>query len=53
MNNEDICLEVFSNEPPPPGKEGYTIEIIWKSTSFTRMKNGLKRFTRRPDCISG
>lgn len=35
--NDEICLELYSNEPPPPVNSGYSIEFIWRSTTFKRM----------------
>ncbi|CAD8211161.1 unnamed protein product [Paramecium octaurelia] len=45
INNEEICLELHQNDPPPNNAdEGYTVECIWVSTTFKRMQIGLKTF---------
>jgi len=44
MNNDEVCLELYSNEAPPPVNTGYTIEFIWKSITYKRIQKGLRRF---------
>ena len=42
--DEEVCLELHNNDPPPPTDTGYHLEYIWASTTFKRMLSGLKRF---------
>ncbi len=44
--NEEVCLELMGHDAPPSGNYKYTVEFVWKSTSYHRMKSGLKRFWR-------
>lgn len=42
-----------SSEPPPTHiTTGYTVEFVWKSTSYVRMKAGLRRFWHEEKSIS-
>jgi len=51
--NEEVCLELSGSDPPPINvTTGYTVEFVWKSTSFVRMKTGLKRFWHDEKSIS-
>jgi regulator of nonsense transcripts 1 len=44
-SNDEVCLELHGGTPPPHNLTlGYTVEFVWKSTSFGRMKVGLKKF---------
>lgn len=48
-----MCLELGGSESPPIHiTSGYTVEFVWKSTSFARMKGGLKRFWHEEKSIS-
>jgi regulator of nonsense transcripts 1 len=55
-NNEEICLDMYRKDTPPGTVSntgsGFTVEFVWKSTTFIRMKNGLKRFWRDEESIS-
>jgi len=51
-SNEEICLELESKKPPPPVSAGYMVEFVWRSTSFARMKVGLKKFWKDEESIS-
>ena len=51
-SNEEICLELSSSIPPPTVNTGYTVEFVWKSTSYERMKKGLKTFWKDEESIS-
>lgn len=52
INNEEICLELHSNDPPPNAEDGFTVECIWVSTTFKRMQIGLKTFVNQESSIS-
>lgn len=52
MGNEEVCLELV-NTNPPPVDSGYKVEFVWKSTSYNRMKKGLRRFSKDEKSISG
>lgn len=51
-SDDKIVLEISAKDPPTDITRGYTIEFVWKSTTYSRMKEGLKRFWRNPDSIS-
>lgn len=48
---EEICLELKASKTPPDNAN-YTIELIWKSTSFDRMKHALKIFLKDETSVS-
>ena len=51
--NEEICLELKTSSAPPSGPESkFTIEFVWKSTSFDRMKIALKIFLKDETSVS-
>ncbi len=51
--NEEICLELKSSKGCPTDPDiKFTIEFIWKSTSFDRMRLSLKIFMRDEQSVS-
>lgn len=50
--NEEICLELKNSKGSPDHDVKCTIEFIWKSTSFDRMKLALKIFMRDESSLS-
>jgi regulator of nonsense transcripts 1 len=50
---EEICLELKNGKGVPLDPEcRFTIEFIWKSTSFDRMKHALRIFMRDESSLS-
>jgi len=50
---EEICLELNNSKSPPTDPDNkFTIEFIWKSTSFDRMKLALKVFLKDETSVS-
>ena len=50
---EEICLELKASSAPPSDPETrFTIEFVWKSTSFDRMKMALKVFLKDETSVS-
>lgn len=51
--NEEICLQV-KNAKGAPTEEGirFTVEFVWKATSFDRMKQALKIFLKDETSLS-
>lgn len=51
--DEEVCLEL-KNCKAPPHMEGikFTVELVWKSTSFDRMKHALKVFLKEETSVS-
>ena len=50
---EEICLELKNSKNPPTDPEKkFTIEFVWKSTSFDRMKYALKVFLKDEQSVS-
>lgn len=52
--DEEICLELKNCKAPPKHEEGikFTVELVWKSTSFDRMKHALKVFLKEETSVS-
>jgi regulator of nonsense transcripts 1 len=51
--NEEICLELKTSSAPPNDPDAkFTIEFVWKSTSFDRMKIALKIFLKDETSVS-
>ncbi len=50
--NEEICLELKNPKGSPDLDCKCTVEFIWKSTSFDRMKLALKIFMRDESSLS-
>ncbi len=51
---EEVALELRSNAGAPIDcTTGFSVDFVWKSTSFDRMQSALKTFTRDETCISG
>jgi regulator of nonsense transcripts 1 len=48
---EEICLELKSSSKPPDSSK-FTVEFVWKSTSFDRMKLALKVLLKDENSIS-
>ena len=49
---EEICLELKSSSRAPPDSSKFTVEFVWKSTSFDRMKLALKVLLKDENSIS-
>lgn len=51
--NEEICLELKNTKGVPNDPDcRFTVEFIWKSTSFDRMRLALKIFMRDESSLS-
>ena len=51
---EEVALELRSNAAAPVDQtQGFSVDFMWKSTSFDRMQAALKTFTLDETCISG
>lgn len=51
--SEEICLEVKTSKGAPTEADcRYTVEFVWKSTSFDRMKQALKIFLKDETSLS-
>ncbi|GAX77331.1 hypothetical protein CEUSTIGMA_g4777.t1 [Chlamydomonas eustigma] len=50
---EEVCLELRESSVPDECTVGYTVEFVWKSTSFDRMKTALNTFREYSASISG
>jgi len=52
--SEEVCLEIKGYYDCPTNiKSGYSVEFVWKPTSFDRMKAALKEFHYDNTSISG
>lgn len=53
VNGDEIALEIRGgNSPPTDVKHGYSVDFVWKSTSFDRMQNAMKTFARDESALS-
>lgn len=53
-NNEEVALELRSNAGAPIDlKTGFSVDFVWKSTSFDRMQGALKTFAVDDTSLSG
>jgi regulator of nonsense transcripts 1 len=50
--DDEVVLELAVKNPPLEVSENYKVEFVWKSTTYSRIKSGLKRFYREEDAIS-
>ena len=51
--SEEIALELKNSKAPPTESANkYTVEFVWKSTSFDRMKLALKIFLKDETSVS-
>lgn len=53
QNNEEIGVELKKGAQIPEGSPSYTVEFIWKSTSFDRMLKGLRTYNEDTKSLSG
>ena len=51
--SEEVCLEMSTNEVPEDCTVGYSVDFVWKATSFDRMRNALDIFQKYSASISG
>ncbi|KAJ2782592.1 ATP-dependent RNA helicase [Coemansia interrupta] len=42
--SDDICVEISAQDAPTDITDGFSVDFIWKSTTFDRMQSALKRF---------
>ena len=42
--DEEVKLEMRSSAPVPETKHNFSVNFVWKSTSFDRMQNAMKMF---------
>jgi regulator of nonsense transcripts 1 len=53
-NNEEVALELRSNVGAPIDlAHGFSIDFVWKATSFDRMQNAMKTFAVDDTSLSG
>ena len=43
-SNEEVAVEMKNSMKPPIHTDGYSVDFVWKSTSFDRMQKSLKSF---------
>ncbi|KAF4742873.1 ATP-dependent helicase NAM7, partial [Perkinsus olseni] len=57
QSSEEVCVELrpqYSHQKGPwDVTSGYTVEFVWKATSFDRMQNALKAFAVDDTSVSG
>ncbi len=53
-NNEEVALELRSNQGAPVDlNHGFSVDFVWKSTSFDRMQAAMKTFAVDDTSMSG
>lgn len=51
--DDDVEIEMKTGNAVPLEKtSGYTVELVWKSTSFDRMNIAMRTFAREEKCMS-
>jgi regulator of nonsense transcripts 1 len=48
-----VCLEMVKPDVPDDTSVGFSLEFVWKATSFDRMSGALKLFKDYSASISG
>ena len=52
LATEELCVEVRGgNRVPDDLSSGYSVEFVWKSTSYDRMLQALRQFALDPTCV--
>lgn len=49
---EEVCLEIDKKELPPNINGDFSVEFVWKKTTFERIKRGLKKFHHESSSVS-
>eukprot|EP00884_Botryococcus_braunii_P001756 jgi/Botrbrau1/11581/Bobra.247_1s0002.1 len=49
---EKVVLEMRGKEPPWTTTVGYTVEFVWRSTSFDRQQEALRQLAAEPTSVS-
>lgn len=51
--SEEVGIEMKSNlNVPTDNNSNFSIQYVWKSTSFDRMRKALQEFSTNPNCVS-
>ncbi|GIL94261.1 hypothetical protein Vretimale_509 [Volvox reticuliferus] len=53
QQSEEVCLELFTNDVPEDCTVGYSVDFVWRGTSYDRMRNALNTFRKYSASISG
>ncbi|EFJ52298.1 hypothetical protein VOLCADRAFT_86581, partial [Volvox carteri f. nagariensis] len=53
QQSEEVCLELFANDVPEDCTVGYSVDFVWRGTSYDRMRNALNTFRKYSASISG
>ncbi|KAG2435081.1 hypothetical protein HXX76_007168 [Chlamydomonas incerta] len=53
QQSEEVCLELFTNDVPEDCTVGFSVDFVWRGTSFDRMRNALNTFRKYSASISG
>lgn len=52
--SEEICLELRRNDGVPTDcTHGFSVDFVWKATSFDRMQAAMKTFAVEEKSVSG
>ncbi len=52
-SSEEVAIELRNNHNVPIAhKTGFSVDFVWKSTSFDRMQNAMKTFAVDENCVS-
>ncbi|GLC57612.1 ATP-dependent helicase NAM7 [Pleodorina starrii] len=53
QQSEEVCLELFTNDVPEDCTVGFSVDFVWRGTSYDRMRNALNTFRKYSASISG
>ena len=48
-----MCLELKKNDAPVDYTHGFSVDFVWKATSFDRMQAAMKTFAVDEKSVSG
>lgn len=52
-SNEEVAIELRHNQGAPTHeKEGFSVDFVWKATSFERMQQAMRNFAMDQNCVS-
>ncbi|KAJ2597235.1 ATP-dependent RNA helicase, partial [Coemansia sp. RSA 1804] len=51
-SSDEICVEMSSMDAPTSILNGFSVDFVWKSTTFDRMQSAMKRFAVMESSVS-
>ncbi|KAJ2043293.1 ATP-dependent RNA helicase [Coemansia sp. S16] len=50
--SDDICIEMSTMDAPAEITNGFSVDFVWKSTTFDRMQSAMKKFAATDSAVS-